>query len=191
MAEDLQNLLAILTSGNDDRAESVVPQLAAHPEAIPALESYLQSPESDVRWWTIRTLAQMEAPPKDWLVRALDDESEEVRQCAILALTHHPSESAIPGLLHLVADPESVTANLAASALIAIGEPAIPGLLELLEGAPHTSSVEIVRALAGIGDPRAIPALMKAMEQDSPAMQYWAEQGLDHLGLGMVYTKLE
>ena len=191
MSEDLQDLLAILISGDDDRAESVVPQVAAHPEAIPALESYLQSPESDVRWWTIRTLAQMDVPPQDWLVKALDDESEEVRQCAILALTHHPTDSAISSLLHLVADPETVTANLAASALIAIGEPSVPLLLEFLEGASHTSSVEIIRALAGIGDPRAIPALMQAMEQDSPAMQYWAEQGLDRLGLGMVHMKLE
>jgi len=191
MAEDLQNLLAILTGGDDDRAESVVPQLAAQPEAIPALELYLQSPESDIRWWAIRTLAQMETPPKDWLVKALDDESEEVRQCAILALTHHPTESAISELLHLVTDPEMVTANLAASALIAIGEPAVPGLLELFGVASHASKVEIIRVLAGVGDPRAIPALMQAMEQDSPAMQYWADQGLDRLGLGMVYTKLD
>jgi len=190
MAVKLEDLLAALTSGDDERAEAAVPQLAARPEeAIPTLEAYLRSPESDVRWWGIRTLAQMDSPQKDWLVRALDDDSEEVRQCATLALAHHPTEDAIPGLLHLIADPETVTANLAATALVAIGAPAVPGLLELLETAPHATSVELVRALASIGDPRAIPALMQAMEQDSPAMHYWAEQGLDRLGLGMVYIK--
>jgi len=191
MADNLQDLLAALASGDDDRAEAAVPHLAAHPGAIPALEAYLRSPESDLRWWAIRTLAQMDAPPRDWLVSALGDDSEEVRQCATLALAHHPIEAAIPGLLRLVTDPETVTANLAASALIAIGAPAIPGLLDLLETASHASCVEIIRALANIGDPRAIPALMQAMEQDSPAMHYWAEQGLDRLGLGMVYIKPE
>jgi HEAT repeat protein len=191
MANNLQDLLADLASGDDERAEAAVPPLAAHPEAIPALEPYLRSPESDLRWWAVRTLAQMEKPPKDWLLKALGDDSEEVRQCATLALAHHPTEDAIPGLLRLVTDPETVTANLAASALAAIGASAIPGLLDLLATSSHVSSVEIIRALASIGDPRAIPALMEAMQQDSPAMHYWAEQGLDRLGLGMVYIKPE
>jgi len=191
MAIDLQDLLAALTSGDDERAEAAVPQLAACPEAIPALEAYLKSPESDVRWWAIRALAQMDLPPKDWLVTALDDVSEEVRQCATLALAHHPTEDAIPGLLRLVTDPEAVTANLAATALIAIGAPAVPGLLGSFEDVPHASGVEIIRALASIGDPRAIPVLMQVMEHDSPAMHYWAEHGLDRLGLGMVYIKPE
>jgi HEAT repeat protein len=126
----------------------------------------------------------MELPPKEWLVRALEDASEEVRQCATLALAHHPTEEAIPGLLRLVTDPETVTANLAATALVAIGAPAVPGLLNLLERSSHASGVEIIRALANIGD-------MQAMQQDSPAMHYWAEQGLERLGLGMVYIKPE
>ncbi len=191
MEMNLEDLLAALASGDDDRAEAAVPQLAAHPQAIPALEKYLRSPESDLRWWAIRTLAQMELPPKAWLVRALGDDSEEVRQCATLALAHHPTEDAIPGLLRLVTDPETVTANLAASALIAIGAPAVPGLLALLETSSHASCVEIIRALANIGDLRTIPALMQALEQDSPAMHYWAEQGLDRLGMGMVYIQPE
>jgi len=189
MVEDPEALMVALTSGDDDRAEASVIQLAAHSEALPAITSLLHSPELDVRWWAVRALAQMESPPKDLLVRALDDGSEEVRQCAILALAHHPTETAIPSLLQLVTDPDAVTVNLAATALIAIGTPAVPALLDLIENASHVVRIEIVRALASIGDPRAIPALMNALEQDSPAMHFWAEQGLDRLGLGMIYMK--
>jgi HEAT repeat protein len=51
--------------------------------------------------------------------------------------------------------------------------------------------LEAARALAEIKDPRAIPGLMKALETDSALLQYWVGNGLDKLGLGMVYLKPE
>jgi hypothetical protein len=190
MAEELRNLLAELTCGDDVRAETAVSELAGRgTEILPSLKVLLDSPEVEARWWAIRTLAQMADPPSDWLIFALADPASEVRQCAALALCHHPDGNAIPGLIRLLVDPEPVSAELAADALTEIGSDAVPALVEALEKGPHKARVEAVRALAAIGDPRAIPSLMAVLEEDSLSMQFWAEEGLERLGLGMVYLK--
>jgi len=190
MAEELCTLLAELTCGDDLRAEAAVSGLAGRGAGIlPSLRALIDSSEVDARWWAIRTLAQMAEPPTDWLIASLADPAAEVRQCAALALCHHPDGNAIPGLIRLLADPEPVSAELAADALTAIGSDALPALLEMLENGPHKARLEAVRALACLGDPRAVPSLMAALEEDSLSMQFWAEEGLERLGLGMVYLK--
>jgi phycocyanobilin lyase beta subunit len=190
MAEELRALLVELTCGDDTRAEAAVLELAGRgAEILPSMKALLDSQEVDARWWVIRTLAQMAEPPSDWLVAALTDPADEVRQCAALALYHHPEGNAIPGLIRLLADLEPVCAEVAADALIATGSEALPALLAILENGSHKARLEAVRALACIGDPRAIPALMAALEEDSLSMQFWAEEGLERLGLGMVYLK--
>ncbi|MBM3122987.1 MAG: HEAT repeat domain-containing protein, partial [Chloroflexi bacterium] len=44
-----------------------------------------------------------------------------------------------------------------------------------------------VRALAMNEDPGAIPALYAALEDPSSMVEYWAGEGLERRGLGMVY----
>ena len=192
MTDELPALLSELTCGDDARAEAAVSELAGRGILIlPALKALLNSAEVDARWWSIRTLAQMSAPPSDWLIASLADSTGEVRQCALLALCLHPDANAIPALIRLLADPEPVSAELASSALTAIGSQAVPALIESLEEGAHKARLEAVRALSGIRDPRAIPTLMAALEEDSLSMQFWAEAGLERLGLGMVYLKPE
>lgn len=192
MTDELSALLSELTCGDDARAEAAVSELAGRGALIlPALKALLNSAEVDARWWSIRTLAQMASPPSDWLIAALADSTGEVRQCALLALCLHPDVNAIPALIRLLADPEPVSAELASSALTAIGSQAVPALIESLEEGAHKARLEAVRALSGIRDPRAIPTLMAALEEDSLSMQFWAEAGLERLGLGMVYLKPE
>ncbi|MFH1909091.1 MAG: HEAT repeat domain-containing protein [Chloroflexota bacterium] len=192
MTDELSALLAELTCGDDARAEAAVSELAGRGILIlPALKALLNSAEVDARWWSIRTLAQMSSPPSDWLIASLADSTGEVRQCALLALCLHPDANAIPALIRLLADPEPVSAELASSALTAIGSQAVPALIESLEEGAHKARLEAVRALSGIRDPRAIPTLMAALEEDSLSMQFWAEAGLERLGLGMVYLKPE
>jgi hypothetical protein len=41
--------------------------------------------------------------------------------------------------------------------------------------------------LADLGDHRSIPLLLSAQGGDSAVMQYWAQVGLERLGLNMVY----
>lgn len=192
MNPEVELLLIDLNSGDDIRAEQAVAGLTAYElEVIPALQEMLISPVVDTRWWAVRCLAQMENPPRSLLVESLDDRSQEVKQCAALAISHHPDESAIPLLLNLIADLDSVTTNLAATALIAIGQKAIPGLLEILPILKDLNRIEAFRAIASIADHRAIPVLMSAFEEDSLAINYWAEEGLNRLGLDMVYLKPE
>ena len=188
----LSSLLAELTSGDEDRAEAAALELASHGvEILPKLKELLASPEPETRWWVLRTMAQMPEPPVECFITALSDDTDDIRQCAALGLCHHPDESAIPELICLLSDPDPVTAELASRALAATGGAAVPALLEIPKEAAQGARLGPLRALAEISDPRAISVLMSALEEDSISMHYWAEQGLDRLGLGMVYFKPE
>jgi HEAT repeat protein len=55
----------------------------------------------------------------------------------------------------------------------------------------HVARLEAVRALAKIGDERAIPALFDALDNDSALIEYWASEGLEKMGVGMVFYKPE
>jgi HEAT repeat protein len=189
---DLDVLIAELISGNDERAEAAVPQIAARGEAaLAVLKPLLGSRHEDQRWWATRALAQMDPAPVRLIQLALRDESADVRQCAALGLLHHPSPESIPDLIVALSDHDTMVASLAANALIALGANAVPALIDVLKSGKHFTRLEAARALATIKDTRAIPALMKVLEEDSAILQYWAEKGLDKLGLGMVYIKPE
>ena len=189
---ELPDLLAELTSGDDERAEIAAIRLPVHGEAaFTALQSLLHAENVDTRWWAIRALAQFGASDDvtRQLVAALQDESDEVRQCAAMALCHHPRQLAVSPLIRALSDPDAMTAKLASNALILIGAESVSALLETLQTGSQAAKLEAVRALAEIRDPRAIPALMKTFEKDSILTQYWAERGLDKLGLEMIYIQ--
>ncbi len=187
--DELHALLAELTSGDDARAESAAARLPAFP--VSALDLLLQSGDVDTRWWALRALAGF--PGGEDVVRrlvsALEDESDEIRQCAALGLCHHPHPESVPSLIRALSFSDSMTTKLACNALIAIGAEAVPYLMEVLQTGTPSAKLEATRALAEIGDPRAIPALMEVLQSDSAISTYWAEHGLDKLGLGMVYIR--
>ena len=188
-----QALLSELLSGDDERAEKAAHALMQNQQAaLPELYKLLESPDPDQRWWAVRTLAGCEPTQQTTrsLVAALEDPSSEVRQSAALALCHQPTPEAIPALIRSLDDPDPMLASLAGNALSLLKAAAVPALMDALEQ-QHSPAArrEIVRALAEIGDPRAIPALMKAIESDSALLQYWAEHGLEKLGLGMIFVK--
>lgn len=186
----LEDLFAALTSGDDDRAEAAVQPLAQRgSDALPVLERLTRAPDPDHRWWALRCLAQFPDPPSHLFIEALGDSQVEIRQCAALGLAHHPTSSALSALAAALHDRDSMVSTLAANALIALGPQAVPVLIEALSSPAPAVRLEAARALGAIKDPRAIPALMQAIQQDSALMAYWAEQGLGKLGLGMVYLK--
>ena len=190
---NLDALFADLTSGDDLLAEPAMQQLVAlGSAAIPALRNLAASPDPDSRWWAVSTLAQMDEVDADILLVALEDDSVEVQQAAALGLTKHPHPKTASALLNLLPSPNSILRNLAMNALIALGKDATPTLIEFLEThqAPDAAQLSAVRALASIGDYAAIPTLMKALEAESALIQHWAEEGLQKLGLDMVYMKL-
>ncbi len=187
--DELQTLLAELTSGDDSRAEAAAIRLPAFP--VSAIDPLLQSDDVDTRWWAVRSLAGFphEEDVVHRLISALEDEADEIRQCAALGLCHHPHAESVPALIQAMSSPDSMTAKLACNALITIGVEAIPHLIEVLRNGTSSAKLEAARALAEIGDPRAIPALMEALQADSAISTYWAEHGLNKLGLGMVYIR--
>jgi HEAT repeat protein len=186
----LQDLLQDLTSGNETRAEEVVPLLIERGEdALPALLELTRSPEVDHRWWGLRVLAQSPDAKTEWLVPFLTDPAREVRQCAALGLAIKPEESAVGPLIQALSDEDSMVSSLAVNALVKIGKAAVPALIEVVKKAPQAARIQALRALAEIRDHRAIPIMMKVMEEDSVLLQHWAKEGLDRLGLDMVYIK--
>jgi HEAT repeat protein len=187
----VKSILIELTSGDDERAEAVVPQVASLGEtAVDSLLALLESPSSDHRWWATRALAVIDhSKVQDGLQRALEDDDPSVRQCAALSLRMHPTPSAIPALVNALHDTDRLVARFAADALVAIGTLALPALSQSMQASDPGVRMEAVRALAAIEDPNALHALFTALDDPSPLVCYWAEQGLERLGVGMVFFK--
>ena len=186
----LQDLLKELTSGNETRAEEAVQALIGlGEESIPALLDLTRSSDVDHRWWGLRVLAQSPYAKAEWLVPFLSDPAREVRQCAALGLAIKPEESATASLVQALSDEDSMVSSLAVNALVKTGKAAVPSLIEVVKTGTQSARIHALRALAEIRDHRAIPVMMKVMEEDSALLQHWAKEGLDRLGLDMVYIK--
>jgi HEAT repeat protein len=188
----MQDLLAELTSGDDTRAENSIPALIQLGKAaIPALLDLTRAEEVDSRWWAVRAIAASPHTRTEDLIPLLSDSAPEVRAAAALALCSHPHESAVEALINALADEDSLTAGLAGNALVKIGSPSVLSLIKAVQEAPTGIRTRCValRALSEIGDHRAIPVMMKSLSEESALLQYWAQEGLNRLGLNMVYIK--
>ena len=186
----LTDLLNDLIGGNETRAEAAVPLLIGlGEEAIPALLDLTRSADVDHRWWGLRVLAQSPHSQAGWLAPFLNDPAREVRQCAALGLALKPDESAIRPLVQALSDEDSMVASLAVNALVKIGSAAVPALIAVVQEACQSARIHALRALAEIRDQRAIPIMMKVMDEKSVLLQHWATEGLERLGLDMVYIK--
>ena len=186
----MKRLLAELTSGDDTRAEnSIAAILELGTAVIPALLDLTRAPEVDSRWWAIRALAASPHTQTVDLIPLLSDSAPEVRAAAALALSSHSHESAVEALVKAFADEDSLTAGLAGNALVKIGSPSVPSLLNVMNDSPTGIRILALRTLCEICDHRAIPVMMKSLNEDSAVLQYWAQQGLERLGLDMVYIK--
>lgn len=186
---ELAALLQQLTCGDDTRAEAAAAQLAeAGTEAVPALLRLLESQDADHRWWAARALAAIDTPSaRAGLVGALKDADVAVRQCAALGLRQRPTAQAIADLLAMLGEGNPLSARLAADALAAVGAEAVPALLQAASSGPPRVRIEAARALARMEDPQAAPALLALLDDPSAVVQYWAEEGLERMGLGMVF----
>ena len=79
--------------------------------------------------------------------------------------------------------------SLASNALVKAGPASVPALLETLKESPQPVCILALRALAELKDHRAIPVLLEMAGADSAVLAHWAEEGLERLGLNMVYIK--
>jgi HEAT repeat protein len=192
----LEDLLEDLASGDETRAEAaVVPLVGLGEDAVPALLELTRSSDIDSRWWGLRILAASPHLKTEWLVPFLSDPAPEVRQCAALGLAGKPEESAVAPLVRALSDEDPMVATLAANALVKIGGAAVPSLIEAVKrpagdgNGSQSQRIQALRALAEIRDHRAIPVMMQVMQEDSALLQHWAQEGLERLGLDMVYIK--
>ena len=189
---EMKDLLAELTSGDDNRAENSIPALTELGMAvIPALLDLTHAEETDTRWWAVRALAASPHTRTEDLLPLLSDSAPEVRAATALALCNHPHESAVEALIKTLADEDPLTAGLAGNALVKIGSPSVPSLIEVMKETSTGIRMRSValRALCDIRDHRAIPIMMKCLGDESAVLQYWAQEGLERLGLNMVYIK--
>jgi HEAT repeat protein len=186
----LERLLEDLVSQNEARAEAAIPQLVEmDAEAIPALLDLTHSPDVDQRWWALRALASTPHARTEMLIPFLNDPAPEIRQCAALGLALKPDESATEPLVRALSDDDSMLSSAA-----------VPALIEAVKSRPATEGsgegkrmqsqrIYALRALAELRDHRAIPVMMQVMQEDSAFLQHWAKEGLERLGLDMVYIK--
>jgi len=188
---NLPDLLHALISADETQAEQASDALVQlGQDAIPALLDLTHSPNADSRWWALRTLAQSPLSSTEWLIPfLLTDSAPEVRQCAALGLGIKADESAVSPLVQALSDADNLVCSLSANALIQIGKAAVPSLIEVVQTGKASARIHALRALAELRDHRAIPVMMKVMDEDSALLQHWAKEGLERLGLDMVYMK--
>jgi len=147
-----------------------------------------RSPSPDHRWWALRCLSAIHDPRADRaLVHGLHDQDLSVRQAAALALRDRPMATAIPQLIALLGSEDSLLARLSGDALAAMGSAATSALAEVLRSASASARIAAARSLAFNQDPGSTPFLYAALEDASRLVEYWAIEGLERRGLGMVY----
>ncbi len=186
----MQKLLDDLISGDDARAEKTIPYLLEFGEAlIQPLIKLTHSPDANTRFWAVRALFASPHTLTSHLIPLLSDSMPDIRAAAALAIMNHPNDEAVEALIQTLYDSDALTASLAGNALVKIGASATAPLLKVMEEAKTNVRITAIRALAEIKDHRAIPMMMKCLndENESAVIQYWAVQGLNKLGLDMVY----
>lgn len=181
--------LAEFTSGSEQRADAAALQLAGLSSGQkPVFQALLNHPDSEARWWAVRALADSnDTQALVLLPTALKDSDPAVSQCAALALRQRPHPDAIPALVEMLGSRDTLLARLAGDAMAALGETAIPALEDVMKHGTQAQRVNAVRALALTGDKRTIPLLFKALDDPSTWIEYWANEGLERMGVGMTF----
>ena len=187
----LEAFRAAIAQGDDEATERAAQELIAQGHSVvPDLLALSRADNAETRWWALRVLAEIphpEVPPR--LREALHDPAPAVQEVAALGLRHQPTADAVPDLIALLTHGNRLLAHLAADALAAIGEPATAALIEALQTSSPAARIEAARALAQIGDKRSIPALFEALDSPSPFVEHWANEGLERMGVGMMFFK--
>src|SRR3990172_3371636 len=157
----LEALLSDLVSEDDLRAADAVQRLAEVGEqACQPLLSLMQSSNPDHRWWATMALSEMDG------------------------------STATDGLIRALGDSDRLLARLAAGALAALGPEAVSPLTVALRSPDAAVRIEAVRAMAHIEDPSVVPTLFAALRDPSAVVVHLAEEGLNRMGVGMVYFEL-
>jgi HEAT repeat protein len=188
----MKRTLDALIMGNEDEKEASAAELmqVGRP-AVAGLRTVLTVGDTDSRWWATRALADIPgAEAQQSLLATLGDPDEDIRVCAIMGLGERREEVAVGPLLELMADGSGYLRRHIGDALSKIGEPAVPGLVEALQAPSAGMRASAARALIRIESQEAIPALIKALDDPEPAVEHYAWEALQRMGVGtMIFFK--
>lgn len=192
--DPLDELLAVLVSGDDDARETAalaIGRLAtaeARQDVVASLAGLLAHDEADIRWWAARALGEIGESAVEPLLPALGDVDADVRACAALALGCIGAGAAGPGLAARLTDDSAFVAGIAADALAMIGPAAVESLLAVLAAEDASARLLAVRALARIKDPSAIGPVFELLDDPSYLVRYYADEALEAMGAGLIYV---
>jgi HEAT repeat protein len=89
------------------------------------------------------------------------------------------SGTSLDALINTLASKDGATRQKARKSLVALGAPAVPSLIRVLRNSREDHiRWEAVKSLGAIGDTRAIPPLVKALEDSDPDVAWVAAEGL-------------
>lgn len=181
--------LTELFSGDEERARAALEKVSV--ADVPELVEAASSPSPENRSWAVAALGAIREPATvNALLTLTVDPDPEVRAAVFYALGQQRAPEAITPLMFALSERSPYLARLASDALIQIGAPAVPALCEALDREVETAvRVNLARALALIADVRSIPALFRALDDDSAIVQHWADHGLEKMGVGQVYFR--
>lgn len=187
--DDLRGLLRELDVQDDEQVEQVHALLINYGEAaLPDLNELINSNNSEKRALAISALSHLHHPTSQSAIfHGLSDPDPIVRYSALLGLRRQPNPTALPTLVQFLCEEDPLLARLATDALIAIGEDSIPVLVDILERQRPHGRIEAARALASIDHNDVIQPLLKALGDRSTLVDYWAREGLNRRGLGLVF----
>ena len=187
----LQALLTDLLCGDDDRAEQAAQAIGAlGMAAFEIIQPLCADARADHRWWAARTLSQIHSEAAHQaLIDLLADADSDVRACAAFALGEAQSEQSIGPLARLLSDSSVFVSAMASDALARIGQLTVPTLIDRLRNGVGLERARAAKALLAILDSRSIPALIAALDDDSPVVEHYASEALTRLGVGTVLIK--
>ena len=189
--QDLNSLISDLTSGDDTTAEKAALAIQGYGQnAVTKLSKLLDDTNPEIRWWAVRSLAQIQTGnATELIINALGDDDSNVKQCALVAMRNRPDSTVINLLTRFLGDVNRMLSRLAVDALVSIGKDATHALLEILEDGSYPARIAAVQALAMIGDYATVSALFHQLDSDSNIIAYWANEGLEKMGIGMSFFK--
>ena len=154
-----------------------------NPEAVPPLSSALGDADWRVRQVAALALGEMGTDQAVLpLVDSLHDPHPSVREAAAEALGQLSDQRSCRALVDRLADEDARVVDSASDALLKIGEPAVHPMLVALETPAGKARERIVSLLGQIGDSRAVPSLVRLLEDENAGVRAMAAEALHSLG---------
>ena len=125
------------------------------------------------------------------MIEALRDPVPAVRLQAAKALGRSGDAAAVPALLGALRGADEQLGSQIFSALIKLGPVAVPALIQESKSGSAWSRWQCVRALGDIHDRRALPVLVKALQDSDHSVAWMGAKSLVHFGKSGIRPVLE